>query len=599
VTDDPFAGVQLGLVTNFEDAQTFMRWASERHDCFALDLETSGLNPWDRNARIRLIQIGDQQTGWAIPYERYSGLVAEVIEDTKTPLVWHNMGFDLKWLQVQDPLFPQRPDITHDTMIAARIRDPIASAALKKISVELFGPQATAAQKALDAGMRDNGWGWDDVPLSWATYSTYGASDVVLTARVWEDQARWRKDPRNAYVYDLELAVRRICTAMEIKGFRVDMDVTKAAYEKMADYCARVAAYVKNGWGFSIGSTQQLTEWLIRQGISIERTTPKGSPSADADELKRLLAEGILPPEPKQVVETTLLYRRASKIAGTYLLNFIKAGEDDGGLVHPTINTLAARTSRMSITNPALQTLQRDDLVVRDCFVPYGDDYDLVTCDSDQIEARLFANLSRDTGLIAAFENAELTGDDFFTQMARRVHGDPSIVKKDKRRQTIKNWFYSKSYGAGVAKMAITAGVPYAHMKALDDAMKIEFPGMKQFQDRVVDSAIRDGHIDTMIGRRLRIPDPSKAYVAVNYLIQGTAADALKQSLVDMDNSGIGDYLHVPIHDEIVVSAPRDEVDDVKQILNECMTFTDPQLYPVPLTAGAEGPYAKLGDAKR
>lgn len=590
-------GVQLGFVENWDDCQEFMRWASEdrNRSCLAVDTETNGLNPFIRGeSGIRLIQVGDRDTGWTFPYHRFSGLVFELLRKWRKPIVYHNSAFDLKHGLVLDPHdFPARYDVVQDTMILARIAEPHKSAALKRLSNELFDRRASVGQTMLSSAMDTNGWTWATVPMDYEGYTTYAAMDVVLTARLWDHFQPWLKIGNNREVYELEMDVRRICTAMEIKGMRVDLPYVEKTFNELTDFAQQCEEWAMTEYDLKIGSTMRLSEWIVNNGGVIDKFTPGGKPQVDVDMLTRLSVEPTTPEAVKIVVETELKRRHAQKIASSYLSNFDRYAVD--GVVHPDINTLAAVTGRMSITNPALQTLHRDDTAVRDAFIPHNEDEVLITCDSDQIEARLFANFSGDKRFQAAFASG-----DFFVNIGRDVYADPGFVSKsDPRRPTIKTYIYSKLYGAGIARMALSAKVPVAVMRDVDFAMNDNFPGIKDFQERTTLEAAREGKIVTPTGRELVIPDRTKAYVGTNYKLQGHAAECLKMALVNMDNVGIGEYLMAPIHDEVIASVPKGLALDVAHEMERCMEFDDPELYPVPLTAGHEGPFARWGDKLR
>jgi DNA polymerase-1 len=310
--------------------------------------------------------------------------------------------------------------------------------------------------------------------------------------------------------------------------------------------------------------------------------------------MKKLLIEGS--PEVKQLADIVLKQRKADKLANTYFKNFLD--DNVNGFVHPSVKTMGARTGRMSITNPALQTLPKGDDTVRRAFLPKDDDHVIITSDLDQVEFRMFASLSQDPNLISLFNLADATGSDPFTEIGREIYQDPSMVKSDKRRSLIKGVVYGRLYGAGVAKQALTAGVPEDQMRAVSDAFDLRFPGMTGFQKQVEDVGMRrlraegQGYVNTWTGRRLPC-DEDRVYTLVNYLIQGGAAEVFKSNLVKLDKADLTDLLIVPVHDEIVLNAPREDAKEIMQIVRECMTTRDG--WSVPLTADVDGPLENWG----
>jgi DNA polymerase-1 len=252
----------------------------------------------------------------------------------------------------------------------------------------------------------------------------------------------------------------------------------------------------------------------------------------------------------------------------------------------------------MSIQNPALQTLPKGDDTVRRAFLPKDDDHVIITSDLDQVEFRMFATLSQDPNLIQLFLRSDATGSDPFTEIGREVYQDPSMVKSDKRRSLIKGVVYGRLYGAGVSKQALTAGVPEEQMRAVSNAFDERYPGMQRFQKFVEQTgsarleAEGQGYVHTWTGRRIPC-DEDRVYTLVNYLIQGGAAEVFKSNLVKLDQADLTDLLIVPVHDEIVLNAPREDAEEIKQLVRKCMTTTEG--WAVPLTADVDGPLENWG----
>jgi len=300
--------------------------------------------------------------------------------------------------------------------------------------------------------------------------------------------------------------------------------------------------------------------------------------------------------EVRELAEAVLQQRKADKLATTYFLNFMEKNVD--GILHPSVKTLGARTSRMSITDPALQTLPKGDDTVRRAFVPREEGSRIITSDLDQVEFRMFASMSEDPNLVELFHRADATGSDPFTEIGRQVYNEPEMQKSDKRRGLIKGVVYGRLYGAGVAKQALTAGVPEPQMRAVSDSFDVNYPGMADFQKKIERlGAERElyegqGYIYTWTGRRIPC-DEGRTYTLVNYLIQGGAAEVFKSNLVKLDQADLTDHLIVPVHDEIVLEAPEKEAEEIMHTVKECMTTTEG--WAVPLTADADGPLENWG----
>jgi DNA polymerase I len=595
--------VQLHLVDNVEKANEFISWIGERRplNAIAVDIETGelpgkprkdALSPW--NGRIRLVQVGDGETGWSIPWENWKGVFYDAMNRFDGQVVCHNIAFEAKWFDIQSEwALPWHR--AHDTMLMAKLIDPLGTGALKKLTEQYIDPRAAALQTILDYGMIDNGWTWGTVPINFEPYWSYGALDTVLTMKLFEKF--WEKcAPGKPYsmAYEIEMNTRRIATKMELNGARLDLDYSKKKYQELIDYTDSVAQWSKSSYGLSIGSNQQLVRQFESMGAVITELTDKGQKSASKDQLQLLVRDGSDPV--KELADSTLKYRQALKLANTYFANFINDNSD--GFVHPSINTMGARTGRMSIQNPALQTLPKGDDMVRRAFLPKDDDHVIVTSDLDQVEFRMFATLSRDPNLIQLFLRADATGSDPFTEIGREIYRDPSMQKSDKRRGLIKGVVYGRLYGAGVAKQAVTAGVPEEQMRAVSNAFDERFPGMQTFQKAVEQKGLErletegQGYVNTWTGRRLPC-DEDRVYTLVNYLIQGGAAEVFKSNLIKLDQADLTDLLIVPVHDEIVLNAPREDAEEIKQLVKKCMTTTGD--WAVPLTADVDGPLENWG----
>jgi DNA polymerase-1 len=596
--------IRLELVDSVEQAQRFIHWLGERrpHNAIAIDTETGelpggkrddALSPW--HGQLRLVQVGDGQTGWSIPWNEWNGVFYEAMDKFDGPLVCHNIAFEARWFDVHSR-WKMPWERAHDTMIMAHLIDPLGSGALKRLTSQYVDPQAAALQSQLDEGLVKNGWTWGTVPIDYQPYWAYGALDPILTMRLWE--MFWDKcGPEGPYsrAYELEMNTRRIVTRMELNGARLDLDYSKRKYQELVDYTEQVKEWGKANYnGLSITSNAQLVRQFEALGAEITQTTPSGAKSASADQLKLLLRDGT--PEIQLLADTVLKQRKADKLASTYFSNFIN--DNVNGFVHPSVKTLGARTGRMSIQNPALQTLPKGDDTVRRAFLPKDDDHVIITSDLDQVEFRMFSSMSQDENLISLFNLADATGSDPFTEIGREIYADPTMQKSDKRRGLIKGVVYGRLYGAGVAKQALTAGVPEEQMRAVSNAFDERFPGMALFQKKVEDVGMRrlkaegQGYVNTWTGRRLPC-DEDRVYTLVNYLIQGGAAEVFKSNLVKLDQADLTELLIVPVHDEIVLNAPREDAAEIQQIVRECMTTREG--WAVPLTADVDGPLENWG----
>lgn len=578
----PLDNVQLHFVDSTAKAAEFIEWLNRPRRILGVDTETTGLTAPHRH-KLRMIQFGDTTAGWAIPWERWGGVALEALNKYDGELVLHNSPYDAGFIEHHTGyLMPWYR--MHDTMTMAHIYKPLLPKGLKPLGAILVDSKAAGAQLLLDEAMVKNKWTWETVPIDFPPYWVYAAMDPVLTCFVFERLEESLTLYKN--VYDLEIGTLRVLHRMRMHGAQVDIGYCQRKMLELSDYAARARDWCTETYGIkNVGSGPQLIKTFKDLGCEITRFTDGGNESIDKYMLQLLAYEG----PGAELAKTVLNIRKAEKNTGPYFSNFIDLADPDGRL-HATIWALGTRTARMSITDPALQTLTKKEGTVRGAFVP-SEGNTLLTCDLDQVEMRLMAHFSKDPGLMQAFNEADSGGGDFFLNLAWQIYHDTSIVKKDPRRQLTKNTAYGKSYGAGVAKMAETAGVPFEVMEPVVKQFDAQFPGVKALQreiERVGMERLRvegEPYVFTPIGRRMPA-EYDKVYTLVNYLIQSHAAEYLKRSMLIADAAGLGEYMILPVHDEIVLDVPTDLAEEAKLVIIDAMTNrTD---YGVPITASAD-----------
>lgn len=606
MNDKGLEKVQLHLVDSVEKASEFLTWLGERrpYDAICIDTETGelpggvradALSPW--HGQLRLVQIGDAEQGWSIPWKEWNGVFYQAMDNFDGQIVCHNIAFEARWFDIQSRWeLPWHK--SHDTMIMAHLIDPLGSGALKRLTSQYVDSKAAQLQSQLDEGLARNGWTWGTVPINYQPYWAYGALDTVLTMRLFDkfySEYFAVGKPYNI-PYELEMSTRKIVTRMELNGARVDLDYSKKKYDELVNYTEQVKHWCKTTYdGTSITSNIQLVRLFEKIGAEITQFTPTGNKAVTKDQLKILLRDGS--PEVQNLSDTVLKQRKADKLASSYFSNFLE--KNINGIVHPSVKTLGARTGRMSITDPALQTLPSGDATVRRAFIPKEDDWVIISSDLDQVEFRLTANLSEDAYLVNLFNRSDAEGGDVFTEIMREVYQDPTLEKSDQRRKLIKGVVYGKLYGAGVTTMSITAGVQEEQMKSVVDAFDASYPGVKMLQKKIEDVGMRrlhsegQGYVTTRTGRRLPCDD-DRVYSLTNYLVQASAAEVFKMNLVKLDQADLTEYMVVPVHDEIVLNCPESEAEEVMQTVKECMTTREG--WQVPLTAGVEGPFKNWGE---
>lgn len=576
MTDTTLDNIKVTLVSDTEEAYQFYQWMSEQTS-IAIDSETTGLDTY--TDRVRVLQFGNDDEAWVIPIEgtdAWGGLAVDVLKKYNGPIIMHHAKYDVNMIDVT---LGYRIDISkvQDTMLMARVSEPLRPASLKVLSSRYVDSRAMAADRDLHEKMKAGGHTWATVPLTFEPYWYYAGLDTILTHRL-ASHLRPAVAAEYEHSYQLELAAAQVCGMMERHGALIDHDYTVKTMNGLNDYVAQVADWTMKEYGVKAGANADIVKVLTDAGFEFTKATKMGAVALDKEVLS-----GIDHP-----LATAVLARRQSqKVVSAYLRHFATE-VDSAGRIHPRINSCGARTGRMSMDSPNLQNLPRRGTTpvadaVRNCIVA-DEGHTLLMCDFSQIEWRLFASLAGSQDMVDAFQ-----ADDFFTEMARQVYNDELIITKDERRRITKNAMYAIIYGAGPEKFAKTAGISLAEAKRFSGLLEHKYPAIRRLQ-MTIDRIARERLASTgeafvkspLTGRRYAIDDDA-VYKLMNYLIQGTAAEVLKLKLIELSQAGLERYMVVPVHDEVILEVPNEDLDDVAHTVFSIMN--DANLFAVPVTA--------------
>lgn len=588
--------VKLHLVNSVAKANELMTWlGTVKTGIIGFDTETTGLNP--ERDHVRLVQVGDRDTGFAVPWERWGGVIEELLTRWDGDYVMHNAPYDRTMMRNEGVLIPINR--IRDTRLYSHVRESDQSIALKQQTRRHIDGKAAMAQNRLDEYMTASGFGWHDIPIDpdpthpQAMYWIYGAMDPVLTDRLREHHEPWVQAhcPRS---YEVEMGAAWVVERMERRGARVDREYTGKQREQFAGYIGQLGDWCKSEYDVTAGSSQAVAERLIRDGVQLTQRTDSGAWKLD---------KFVLSATDHPLADAVLKRRQAQKLDSTYLRRFLEYSAHDG-LLHPSINSVGGSnksnaeaggdmgvlTARMSMNSPNLQQLPRRGTsplaeVVRNCIVA-REGHRLVMCDFDQIEMRVLAHLSKDPGLITAFHSDE----DFFVGVARQLFSDHSIVKSDPRRQVTKTAMYALVYGSGIETFSRSAGLSVQQGYEFMSKFKRQFPLAAALSEQVQRTALEraatgdEAYVQSpWTGRRHRLQD-NKGYALLNHLIQGSAAELFKIKLLELDAAGLGEFMTLPVHDEVQLDVPIEDYEDVVRVVHGVMN--DTKLLSVPLTSG-------------
>ncbi|MGX4737091.1 DNA polymerase [Kitasatospora griseola] len=589
--------VTIKVPEDRDDLREFWEWAiAERHrGPIALDTETTGLGIFSPGYRIRTVQFGNAHEAWVIPYEwggHFEGYVKEIIPRLPKLLI-HNAPFD--WLVLDRhagiPLEELAP-VTTDTRLLAALIDPRQpqeggiGVGLKPLSAYWIDPAAPDTQAGLNAVFRSHGLtketGWAGIPLEDPTYLLYAGLDVILTARLETVLRRElaRLDVRPALIpYEHEIA--RICAHMQRTGLVLDTEYTRELDDQLGADAAEFAGHAARYGVGNVNSTAQLVEALLGMGEVLTERTDSGKLRVDKSVLHALAdlslqGEPLGTRTPNPLALAVLRSKRAGKWRSAYSRTFLET-VDQLGRVHPFINSLQARTGRMSITRPALQTLPSTDQLIRRCLLA-DPGHVVISCDFKAVELRVLAALAE----VKAMKSAISNGRDLHDYTASILFG-PDFTPK--QRKLSKSTGLGKVYGGGAATISRQSGVPIEDVQRAIRAYDRLYPEIKRAARRWQREAMETGMVSISVtGRRLPL-DRDRMYAVTNYMCQSAARDVLGQSLLNMEAAGLLGMLRLPIHDEVLASAPAGEAEEIAREIERCMTW---DLYGVPIEGEAE-----------
>ncbi len=371
---------------------------------------------------------------------------------------------------------------------------------------------------------------------------------------------------------DIELPLVRVLRFMETEGIKLDVEALEVVGRRINEQCAVLE---KEIWAlaeeeFVIGSPQQLGHILFEKlGLSRKRRGKTGF-STDARVLQAIRDEHPIIPK----IEA---YRELSKLAQTYFDTLKAHISPDDGRLHTTFSQVVAATGRLSSISPNLQNIPirtETGREIRRCFVAEPGNL-LLSVDYGQVELRILAHIAGEDVLREIF----LRGEDVHTETASRVFDLPAESLDVGMRSKAKMVNYGIVYGLSAYGLSDRLGIPQEEAQAFIDRYLERFPAVAQFMKDAVEQAATHGYVSTLFGRRRQIPEIRARNwgvrklgerLAVNTVIQGTAADIIKLAMVRchraLTESDLQTRLILQIHDELLFEGPAEEMDAASEI---------------------------------
>lgn len=509
--------------------------------------------------------------------------------------IGHNIKFDLhavsKYYGDQPPTGPY-----YDTMIAAWVLD----ASLGRTKGKLLNLKDTARRElkeVVEKGIGENIalWGFDEV-------AKYSLIDADVTWRLWQAlEKKFATRPKMRWVRDLEMEVMHAILEMESNGVLIDEDRLREIGKDLLRDMDLIQAqmYLMAGRKFNIRSNRDKQEILYSskkdgglglRPMKLTETGAKKSESALTIYDYSTDQESLAVHEGNEFVDALHLYSGKAKLHGTYVLPYIGDVETKverklrKGRIYAQFVQHGAESGRMSSRNPNLQNVPArsdDGKKLREVFIA-DPGHLLISADYSQIEPRIIASLSGDKTMIATYRD----GGDVYQAVADRMN-----VTRDAGKKLV----LSISYGIGAPKISRDIGCSIREARDLMDFFAARFTAIPRHKNVVISRARKDKFSETMFGRRRPFPeimssdDMKRSYAersAYNFVIQGSAADIMKIALANLYAALPQEaQLLMTIHDEVVVQAPADMVEEISAIIQLEMEAARPPSLVVPLVA--------------
>ncbi|MFL5774588.1 MAG: DNA polymerase I [Flavisolibacter sp.] len=565
----------------------------------SFDTETTAIDANDADLVGVSFSVKPHQA-WYVPVpcddveetKRILSRFADLFNDPAITWVGHNIKYDLlmlKWygVELKGKFF--------DTMLAHYLIEPDGKSNMDWLSAKYLNYEPIHIEELLGKKGR-NQLCMKDIDIE--KVKDYAAEDADVTLQFKEIFIPKMKQCEVDHVFnEVENPLVTVLMEMEFEGVKIDTEFL-SEYSRVLEIEARVheeQVYESAAVRFNLGSPKQLGEVLFEK-LKLDpkaRKTKTGQYATGEDVLRKL---AVLHP----VADNILAYREYTKLKSTYVDALPLLINKKTGRVHTTYGQAVAVTGRLASNNPNLQNIPiRTDRgrEIRKAFIPRDDKHILVSADYSQIELRIVAAISGDPVMCEAFRQNR----DVHTATAAKVYGvEEEAVTKEMRRKA-KSVNFGIIYGQGAFGLAENLGISRTEAKTIIDNYKKEFAGITRYMDSMINYCREHGYVQTVMGRKRWLRDINsgnftvRGYAernAINSPIQGTAADMIKLAMVKVQRAlkekKLASKMILQVHDELVFDARKEEVDQLKPMILDCMqsAMTLPNGVPVVAEVG-------------
>ena len=570
---------------NSEEALDKIIKAASKSKVIAIDTETTGLDYMDADL-VGVSMAYEAGKAFYIPFGHEKQEVSQLkekivleklkpfLEKVQNKIIGQNIKFDRNILARYGIKITS---VKNDTMMMSYVLDASATRHnLDALSSYYLNHKTSTFEEVAGKGVKQVTF--DKVPLDLAT--NYAAEDADITLRLYEVLEPKLNSIKSLkkLMEDIEIPLIEVLSDMEQNGTLLNSKILASQSKDLESRIKKLEklAYEIAGEEFNLGSTKQLREiFFDKLNYRVIKKTPGGQPSTDEKVLQELSEEYELP-------KVLLEHRTLSKLKSTYTDKLPGQVSSNTGKVHTSFHQAVTTTGRLSSSDPNLQNIPirtEDGRRIRQAFEATKGNK-IISADYSQIELRVMAHLSKDKGLLEAFNQ----GEDIHSKTASEVF-DVNLdeVTADLRRNA-KAINFGLIYGISAFGLGKQLGIN-RNLAAEYMGMYFEkYPGVKDYMETTKDAARDAGYIETLFGRRLYLRDinasnairrQASERVAINAPVQGSAADIMKIAMINahrsLKESKLKAQLTLQVHDELIVDAPTKEADKVVELLTSSM----------------------------
>ena len=384
----------------------------------------------------------------------------------------------------------------------------------------------------------------------------------------------------NKLFTEIEMPLTKVLATMEMEGFRIDDKMLAEYAITLSDEIEKISKEIikLSGEEFNIASPKQLGEVLFEKMELAKKAkkTKSGQYSTSEETLLKLK-------DKHPIIEQILEYREIKKLLSTYILALPELISKKTKRIHTTFNQSVAATGRLSSINPNLQNIPirtERGRKTREAFIPRDENFTLLAADYSQIELRIMASLSKDEGMLQAFND----GVDIHLSTAAKVYKVPVSEVDRTMRSNAKSVNFGIIYGISAFGLSQNIGVSRTQAKQIIDEYFQEFPKVKEYMDFSIEKARENEFVETILGRRRYLKDINsrngmlRAMAernAINAPIQGSAADIIKKAMIDvqreMEQKQLQSKMLLQVHDELVFDMHKSEEEMLKKLVKKNM----------------------------